>query len=292
MARQIGNIVFVGTIDSVSFYHREGRYYARRKSPLTRKAFFKSPRYEKARQTATHFALSNRLASLVYQKVALDKKSRALFYLLQKRAMALQRTGVSPQEVLLALGGYLTGEGLLSLKEVKDLSLEGVPLPQEGCGGSRPNGYGALSGVRMRTAGGRWICIKHVEELELLQGYEGVMGQSDAWVGDFFKQRKRLACYGGRRKRGLKKAQVGVEGVGLPKVREVRFLAGGGVAKRIEGRMWFLGRGDIKGPCCFELARGSPGWTIEEILLIDLFIRSERFLISVFFSSFFFPLLP
>ena len=37
MAKQIGGIIIVGTIDDITFYQSEGKSYARRKSSLTGK---------------------------------------------------------------------------------------------------------------------------------------------------------------------------------------------------------------------------------------------------------------
>ena len=55
MAKQVGDIILIGTIDDITFYMMEGKGYARKKTSLTGKRVKRDPRFKRTMQSANRF---------------------------------------------------------------------------------------------------------------------------------------------------------------------------------------------------------------------------------------------
>ena len=113
MAKQIGAIKITGTIDDMTYYKMMGEYYARRKSSLTRKRFFKDKCFEGSRRSSERFGLGYQLASLVYNRIEKEKRVNKLYVFMAKWAIAMLKRGMSKERVVEELSDYLVEFGFL-----------------------------------------------------------------------------------------------------------------------------------------------------------------------------------
>ena len=85
MAKQVGIIKITGTIDDITFYKMGEEYYARMKSSLTGKRFWKDPAFEGSRKSALALGVASKLASLLYKTLPKERKGRSIFQKLTGR---------------------------------------------------------------------------------------------------------------------------------------------------------------------------------------------------------------
>jgi hypothetical protein len=100
MAKQIGDIIIVGTIDDITFYKMDGKGYARMKSSLTGKRVKKDPRFKRSMQSAQRLGRGSQLASKVYRKLPRQEQAYALFKELKSIAVLAIKEGKSEEEVM------------------------------------------------------------------------------------------------------------------------------------------------------------------------------------------------
>jgi hypothetical protein len=100
MAKQVGDIILVGTIDDITFYEMEGKGYARRKSSLTGKKVKKDPQFTRTMESAQRFGRGNQLASKVYRSLSRQEQVYALFKELKRIAVRGLKEGMNEEEVL------------------------------------------------------------------------------------------------------------------------------------------------------------------------------------------------
>ncbi len=100
MARQDGYIRATGNINDVTLYIRNGVYYARMKSCLTGKIFWKHKAFEGSRNSCRRFALGNTLASQVYRNLPKEKRVYQCFCWLKTAAILYLKQSFSATEVL------------------------------------------------------------------------------------------------------------------------------------------------------------------------------------------------
>jgi hypothetical protein len=93
MAKQIGHIKIIGTIDNLTFYEMDGEYYVRMKSSLTGKQFKTKKCFERSRRSAARFGAGNKIAGEVYRSLPDEKRVYALFCSLKSIAIALLKQG-------------------------------------------------------------------------------------------------------------------------------------------------------------------------------------------------------
>ena len=79
MAKQVGIVKITGTIDDITFYEMGGEYYARMKSSLTGKRFWKDKAFEGSRKSAKALGVASKLASLLYRTLPKEEKGRPVF---------------------------------------------------------------------------------------------------------------------------------------------------------------------------------------------------------------------
>ena len=97
MVRVIDDKWLVGTVDDICFYCMDGQYYARKKSSLTGKKFWRRKCFQGSRRSCHRFGEGNALAAMVYKQF---KKQKELWFALKKQAIVLLKEGKNEQEVL------------------------------------------------------------------------------------------------------------------------------------------------------------------------------------------------
>lgn len=102
MAKQAEGFI-VGTYDDITFYKMEGQYYARMKSSLTGKKFWKHKAFEGSRRSCGRFGRGNQLASLVYNEIEESIRIYALYCRMKSKAIAMLKAGATEDEVIGAL---------------------------------------------------------------------------------------------------------------------------------------------------------------------------------------------
>ncbi|HEY0751570.1 MAG TPA: hypothetical protein VGD26_10460 [Chitinophagaceae bacterium] len=100
MAKQAGIIKITGTIDDITFYVIGGIYYARMKSSLTGKRFWKDMAFEGSRKSAIALGKASPMASRLYHTLPKEIKSRTLFCKLTGEIKFLITAGHTEQEII------------------------------------------------------------------------------------------------------------------------------------------------------------------------------------------------
>jgi hypothetical protein len=122
MAKQAGDYFIEGTVDDLTYYKMEGKYYVKMKSSLTGKKFWKNKTFERSRESCKRFSEGNRLASQLYRMIKKEKRQYKLFCFLKKRSIMLLKEGESLIEVEEILMDYLMEFGAIEKK--KEVSKE------------------------------------------------------------------------------------------------------------------------------------------------------------------------
>jgi hypothetical protein len=106
MAKQAGDIFIEGTIDDLSFYKMDGKYYVRMKSSLTGKKFWKHKAFEGSRKSAELLGRASKIASSFYRSYPKEKKHKGLFNEIVGKAKLWFKDGKDEEEVMLLLQGF------------------------------------------------------------------------------------------------------------------------------------------------------------------------------------------
>ena len=80
MARQVGPVKIIGTVDECTFYKMMGEYYVRMKSSLTAKRFWQDKAFEGSRRSCERMKQASPFASWLYSYYPKEKKSRELWW--------------------------------------------------------------------------------------------------------------------------------------------------------------------------------------------------------------------
>lgn len=99
MAKQCGKFKITGTVQGVNFYKREGEYYVRTKSSLTRQRMMKDPAFSRTREYATLLGEASKIASAVYRQITGERKRHSLYREMTGKAMRMLREGKEKEEV-------------------------------------------------------------------------------------------------------------------------------------------------------------------------------------------------
>lgn len=137
MAKQSGDFVFTGTIDDLTFYRMEGRYYVRRKSSLSGKRFHTDASFAGSRQSSSRFGEGNRLASTLYRMIPKEKRQYALFCFLKRESILLLKEGRRSEDVRNKLKDYLIYFGFLSNERIPSQPKVWLPAARERVAGPR-----------------------------------------------------------------------------------------------------------------------------------------------------------
>jgi hypothetical protein len=103
MAKQIGDIIIVGTIDDITFYEMDGKGYARKKSSLAGKKVKKDPRFKCTMQSAHRLGRGSQLASKLYRSLPRQEQVYALFKELKRIAVLGIKEGKGEADVQVLL---------------------------------------------------------------------------------------------------------------------------------------------------------------------------------------------
>ncbi len=106
MAKQDGHIRVTGTYEDYTFYQMHGRFYLRQKSNLTKKKFWKSPKFEGSRRSCLRFKEGNILAGKVYRRLPLEKRKYEIFCRLKSMAILFFKQGLKEELVREILEDY------------------------------------------------------------------------------------------------------------------------------------------------------------------------------------------
>lgn len=187
----------VGTMENLCFYELAGKYYVRMKPGPSRKEFMHGAKYRSRKEAGERMVLSARVASKVYDLIPKDRRSRALYYLIQKEINLQLKADQSVQLVIEYLSGYLVREGYIGEARVKKILqlAHDLVLNETRIAPSKAKKVGHYHGVRIRTNEGRWVRLYHEDELELLHDYVEQMEENEAWLTDFLVKRKNLPTY-------------------------------------------------------------------------------------------------
>jgi hypothetical protein len=108
-----GYLHYAGTTGNMISYWWRGVNCLRTKGTLNRKSFFKKKCFEGSRKSAKRFALGNELASRLYARVMVSRKTYPLFCFLKKKAILLIKEGKTIVEAEEILIDYLQSFGLV-----------------------------------------------------------------------------------------------------------------------------------------------------------------------------------
>ena len=98
MAKQVGPIFLECTWDDLTFYKMEGKYYARKKSRLTREKVLKHAAFEKTRFYASQLACASKIASSIYKDLPLHWRQFWMFRDFTGEALTMLNTGSTAQD--------------------------------------------------------------------------------------------------------------------------------------------------------------------------------------------------
>jgi hypothetical protein len=127
MAKQIGDIILVGTIDDITFYEMDGKGYARHKTSLAGKQVKKDPRFKRTMESAHRLGRGSRLASKVYRSLPRKEQVYALLKELKRIAILSIKEGKEEADVLALL--HRRVEKSQAVKKAGD----GLVRPVVGC---------------------------------------------------------------------------------------------------------------------------------------------------------------
>jgi hypothetical protein len=99
MSRQKGPVYITGTANGICYYRMDGKYYARRKSTLSRKRVKRDPRFALTRKYAALLGQASQIAAGVYRLLPRAQKTLALYRAMTGQAMGLLKRGQSETEI-------------------------------------------------------------------------------------------------------------------------------------------------------------------------------------------------
>jgi hypothetical protein len=108
-----GHLQYRGTVGQIVSYKWRDINCVKTKGSLNKKKFRRSKCFEGSRRSAKRFAKGNELASNIYWKVFVSRKTYPLFLFLKKRAVLLIKEGKTLEEAENILTDYLQSFGLI-----------------------------------------------------------------------------------------------------------------------------------------------------------------------------------
>lgn len=136
MAKQSGPVFITGNVAGICYYKMNGKYYARRKSTLSRKRVKNAPAFALTRKYASLMAEASKLAAAIYRPIPRSRRKHALYRAMTGQAMTLLKRGMDKAEV----------RAQLELTRERAIVVKPVPKPV----------------VRMRVAAGGMSVVKTV----------------------------------------------------------------------------------------------------------------------------------
>ena len=99
MSKQCGPVYITGTVKGICYYRMNGKYYARRKSTLSRKRVKKDRAFALTRKYAELLGAASSIAAQVYRLLPKAQKQLSLYRAMTGMAMGMLKQGVSEEEV-------------------------------------------------------------------------------------------------------------------------------------------------------------------------------------------------
>lgn len=99
MSKQRGPVYFTGTVDGICYYKMNGKYYARRKSTLSRKRVRRDPAFARTRRNAELLGQASRVAAGIYRLLPRAQKKLDLYRAMTGQAMAMFKKGADEANV-------------------------------------------------------------------------------------------------------------------------------------------------------------------------------------------------
>ena len=99
MSKQCGPVYITGTVKGICYYRMNGKYYARRKSTLSRKRVKKDRAFALTRKYAELLGTASSIAARVYRLLPKAQKQLSLYRAMTGKAMGMLKQGVSEEEV-------------------------------------------------------------------------------------------------------------------------------------------------------------------------------------------------
>ncbi|WP_298734480.1 hypothetical protein [uncultured Chitinophaga sp.] len=99
MSKQRRPVYITGTVNGICYYKMNGRYYARRKSSLSRKRVKRDPAFRLTRKYAGLLGQASRIAVGVYRLLPRHQKKIALYRAMTGKAMALLKQGADEASI-------------------------------------------------------------------------------------------------------------------------------------------------------------------------------------------------
>jgi len=99
MSKQCGPVYITGTVKGICYYRMNGKYYARRKSTLSRKRVKKDKAFALTRKYAELLGMASSIAARVYRLLPKAQKQLSLYRAMTGKAMGMLKQGVSEEEV-------------------------------------------------------------------------------------------------------------------------------------------------------------------------------------------------
>jgi hypothetical protein len=124
MARPQGTIYDSGTIDGMTFYRMEGKYYTRRKTSLSKERVLTNKAFERSRTAARVFGEASKLASEEHGMLTREQRKHGLIGKLSRAANRRLHQGMDKVEVVLVLLREYAGMEVEAMGEKK-------PSPRE-----------------------------------------------------------------------------------------------------------------------------------------------------------------
>lgn len=138
MAKQTGDMVFIGTYNGLCFYCMNGKYYVRASNPLSRKRVLTDAAFAGTRRYAQWLAEASPIAAAIYRSVPVEKRQKGLYRTITGKALLLLKAGVAGAEVK----ALLTHEVAMMVKQASKSATRpqpektvynrkpGIPFPQ------------------------------------------------------------------------------------------------------------------------------------------------------------------
>lgn len=100
MAKQVGTIKLTGTIDDVTFYQMNGKFYARKKSSLSREKVKHHTSFALTRMYNNIMANASSIASALYRTIPRPKRKHAFFLMLTGKTHQLLKQGLPKANIM------------------------------------------------------------------------------------------------------------------------------------------------------------------------------------------------
>jgi len=108
MAIQCGKILLRKTIDNITFYQMDGKWYARKKSSLSGARVKKDPHFKRTMEQAGFFALGSKMGAVIYHGIPRENRPPGLYRQLAGMATRLLKAGKPEEDVVRQLQQLFT----------------------------------------------------------------------------------------------------------------------------------------------------------------------------------------